>query len=218
MSSIYIGQFLGNILVVGRTNCGKTTFIEKLGLNNFFGNIVKTEWVSGIAIDKKREAEIQSYCKNETEVHIAQDQDKLDSLIDTFKQRSHENYDDYSNNNNVNSFFGENRKTDRLVIMDDVSGIADVSKKFSNFFAVSRKFGYNCVYVFHVIVPCSQVWLKIISQTNIFNIFPASIPFHMVLKIIQSNCILPSKKYVPARSLWLNRVFSDWQIVMRNIV
>ena len=209
MSSIYNGQFLGNILVVGRTNCGKTTFIEKLGLNNFFGNIVKTEWVSGIAIDKKREAEIQSYFKNETEVHIAQDQDKLDSLIDTFKQRSHENYDDYSNNNNVNSSFGENRKMDPLIIMDDVSGIADVSKNFSNFLTVSRKFGYNCVYVFHVIVPSSQVWQKIISQTNIFNIFPASIPFNTVSKIIQSNCILQSKKYVSARSLWLNRVFND---------
>ena len=85
MSSIYNGQFLGNILVVGRTNCGKTTFIEKLGLNNFFGNIIKTERVSGIVIDKKREAEIQSYLRNETEVHIAQDQDQLDSLIDTFK-------------------------------------------------------------------------------------------------------------------------------------
>ena len=81
MSSIYNGQFMGNILIVGRTNCGKTMFIEKLGLNNFFGNIVKTEWVSGIAIDKKREAEIQSYFKNETEVHVAEDQDKLDSLL-----------------------------------------------------------------------------------------------------------------------------------------
>ena len=81
MSSIYNGQFMGNILIVGGTNCGKTMFIEKLGLNNFFGNIVKTEWVSGIAIDKKREAEIQSYFKNETEVHVAEDQDKLDSLL-----------------------------------------------------------------------------------------------------------------------------------------
>ena len=141
MSSIYNGQFPGNILVVGRTNCGKTTFIEKLGLHNFFGNIVKTEWVSGIAINKKREAEIQSYFKNETEVHNAQDQDKRDSLIDTFKQRSHEN--DNSNNRNVNSSYGENRKIDRLIIMDDVSGIADVSKNFSNFLTVSRKFGYN---------------------------------------------------------------------------
>ena len=158
---------------------------------------------------KKREVEIQSYFKNETEVHIAQDQDKLHSLIDTFKQRSHENYDDNSNNNNVNSSFGENRKMNRLIIMDDVSDIADISKNFSNFLTVSRKFGYNCVYVFHVIVPSSQVWQKIISQTNIFNIFPASVPFNMVSKIIQSNCILQSKKYVPARSLWLNQVFSD---------
>ena len=77
------------------------------------------------------------------------------------------------------------------------------------FFTVFRKFGYNCVYVFHVIVPASQIWQKIISQTNIFNIFPASVPHNTVAKIIQSNCILQSKKYVPARSLWLNRVFTD---------
>ena len=53
MSSIYNGQFYGNILVIGITGCGKTTFLEKLGLNNFFGNIIKTEWISGIDIDKK---------------------------------------------------------------------------------------------------------------------------------------------------------------------
>ena len=81
---------------------------------------------------------------------------------------------------------------DRLIIMDDFSGIADISKKFSNFLTVSRKFGYNCVYLFHVIVPSSQVWQKIISETNILNIFPASVSFNTVLKIIQSNCILQS--------------------------
>ena len=93
--------------------------------------------------------------------------------------------------------------------MDDVSDVADISKKVANFLTVSRKFGYNCVYVFHVIVPASQILQKIISQTNMFNIFPASIPHNTFAKIIQSNCILQSKKYVPARSLWLNRVFTD---------
>ena len=93
--------------------------------------------------------------------------------------------------------------------MDDVSGVADTSKKLANFLTVSRKFGYNCVYVFHVIVPASQIWQKIIFQTNKFNNFPASVPHNTVAKIIQSNCILQSKKYVPARSLWLNRVFTD---------
>ena len=41
--SIYDGQFCGNILVVGKTECGKTHFIQKLGLHKFFGKIVKTE-------------------------------------------------------------------------------------------------------------------------------------------------------------------------------
>ena len=43
------------------------------------------------------------------------------------------------------------------------------------------------IIVFHVIVPSSQIWQKIISQTNIFNIFPASVPYNTVSKIIQSN-------------------------------
>ena len=116
---------------------------------------------------------IQSYFSNETEVHIAKEQDELNSLTETFKLRSRE---EASDNDNVNNSFWENKKLDQLIIMDDVSGVADVSKKFANFLTVSRKFGYNCVYVFHVIVPASQVWQKIISQTNTFNIFPASIP------------------------------------------
>ena len=43
MSDVYDGKFNGNILLVGRTGCGKTTFLEKLAINKFFGDIVKTE-------------------------------------------------------------------------------------------------------------------------------------------------------------------------------
>ena len=95
-----------------------------------------------IHIDKKRESKIQSYFSNVTEVHIAEESDELDSLIQTFKLRSHE---EIIYKNNVNNSFGENKKLDRLIVMDDVSGVADVSKKFANFLTVSRKFGYNCV-------------------------------------------------------------------------
>ena len=87
--------------------------------------------------------------------------------------------------------------------MDDDSGVADVSKKIGNFLSVLRKFGYNCVYVFHVIVPASQIWQKTISQRNIFKIFPASVPHNTVAKFIQTNSILQIKKYAPARSFWL---------------
>ena len=50
------------------------------------------------------------------------------------------------------------------------------------------QFQENMVIIaFHVIVPSSQIRQKIISQTNIFNIFPASVPYNTVSKIIQSN-------------------------------
>ena len=86
--TIYYGQFRGNILVVGRTGCGKTYFLQKLGLNNFFGKIVKTEWVSGTEIGEVREAKIQSRFSSEVEFHYAPDVDSLKSLIETFKLRT----------------------------------------------------------------------------------------------------------------------------------
>ena len=49
--SICEGQFLGNILVVGKTGCGNIHILQKLGLNKFFGKLVKTEWVTAIEID-----------------------------------------------------------------------------------------------------------------------------------------------------------------------
>ena len=118
---------------------------------------------------------------------MVKEQNELDSLIETFKLWSREE----STNNNVNNSFDENKKLDRLIIIDGVSGVADVSKKTSK----------NYVSILNIFV--------FISQTNIFNIFLASVPHNTVAKIIQSNCILQSKKYVPARSLWLNRVFTD---------
>ena len=98
---------------------------------------------------------------------------------------------------------------DCLIVLDDVSGVADLSKKSANFLTVLRKYGYNVVYVFHVIIPSNQIWQKIISQTNIFNIFPASVPFNSVSKILQANCILRGKGYIPVRLLWLTRLFTE---------
>ena len=41
--TVYNGQFSGNVLVASKTGCQKTYFFQKLGLNKFFGNLVKTE-------------------------------------------------------------------------------------------------------------------------------------------------------------------------------
>ena len=180
MTSIYNSQCGGNILVVGKTCCGKTTFLQKLGIFNFFGNLVKIEWRSGIDTDEKREAKTQLCFSNETGNHTAKEPDEIDSLIETLKLRTRDIVDD---NDDVNSLFGKNKKMDRLIVMDDVSGVADISRKFATFFIVSTKFEYHCVYVFHVI-GTFQIWQKIISQTNIFKIFPSSIRQNSVVKIL----------------------------------
>ena len=100
----------------------------------------------------------------EKEVHVAKESDELHSLIETFKFRTHEVPDE----NDVNSLFGKNKKMGRFIVMDDVSGVADISKTFVNFLTVSRKSGYHCGHVFRVIAPATQIWQKIISQMNIF--------------------------------------------------
>ena len=179
---IYVGQFRGNILFVGKTGCGKTYFLQKLGLTKFYGKLVQTEWVTGIETDEQREAEIQSCLRNKVEFHLATETDELVLVIEKFKLRTRD-----ITNNESNSVFGERISMDRLIVMDAL-GIADNCKKFAEFLTVCRKYRYHCIYVFHIIAPESQIWRKKILQTNIFNIFPSSVPYNTVAKILQSNC------------------------------
>ena len=98
---------------------------------------------------------------------------------------------------------------DRLIVMDDVSGLANSCKEFADLLTITRKDRYHCIYVFHIIIPDRDIWKKILLQTNIFNIFPPSDHFHTVSKILQSNCVLTTAKYVPVCSLWISRLFID---------
>ena len=66
---VYNGRFYGNVHIAGRTGCRKTYFIQKVAVNNFFGNLVKAEWVSYIKLDKTREAEIRSCFSCDIDFH-----------------------------------------------------------------------------------------------------------------------------------------------------
>ena len=90
-------------------------------------------------------------------------------MIEKFKLRTRDVV-----TNKRNSGFGKKVSMDRFIVMDNVSGIADTSKKFAEFLTVCRKYRYDCVFVFPIITPETQIWKKIISQTNIFNVFPSS--------------------------------------------
>ena len=151
--------------------------------------------------DEQRKAEIQSCFSKEVEFHLATEPYDLVPLIEKFKLRTRD-----ITSNESNSFFGEKISMDRLIVRDHVSGIADNCKKFAEFLTVCRKYRYHCIYVFHIIMPENQIWKKILSQTNIFNDFPLSVPYDTVAKILQSDCRQTTKKYVPVHSMCLNRI------------
>ena len=207
-NAVYNGQFIGNILVLGRTECGKTTFIQNLAINDFFGELKIVKWVSGIRLSKKREAEIESNFNCEVNFAYPNDKDELADKIEEYKLESDSQTDENDEENNVNSF-GENKKRDKLIVFDDVSGLADDSKKFASFLTVARKYNYSCIYAFHTIYTEKANWRTILSQTNIFNIFPASVPINSVKKILELGCIRKTNKYIPQASLWISTLFIE---------
>ena len=85
--------------------------------------------------------------------------------------------------------------------MDHVSGLADKSKKFSSFLTVGRRYRYSCLYIFHTIFPEKTAWRAILSQANIYNIFPATVPLSSVRKISESTCSRKRIKYIPQNAL-----------------
>ena len=95
---VYHGKFHGNILVVGRKSCGKTTFVQQLGRYELFGKeISDVFWVTKIILSKEREECIKASFENQ-EVHFSypQDIDDFNYLIENFMQTKSE----YADNNN----------------------------------------------------------------------------------------------------------------------
>ena len=190
--------------MLGRTKCGKTTFVQKLALNNFFGELKKAEWVSGISITKERETETETNfsCK----FYYPDNKHELNDTIEELKLKSRRDESDNKTNVNV---FREKTIRDRLIVFDNVSGLADESKKFISFLTVARKYNYNCVYIFQTLYPKKSIWRTILSQTNIFNIFPATVLINSVKKILENACIRKTSNYIPQTSLWISRLFVE---------
>ena len=159
----YDGKFEGNILIVGRTGCGKTTFVQNLGRNKLFGDLKEVYWISKIELSKDREDNIRACFTDQiVKFDYPNNVEEFDDLLETHRLKKAE----YIEND-----LGENMVLDKVIVMNEVSGLADRSIESANFLTVSRKYGVTCVYIFYKIYPARQNWQMIISQTKIFNFF-----------------------------------------------
>ena len=104
---------------------------------------------------------------------------------------------------------GENTLLDRLVVIDDVLGLADKYTDSANLLTVSRKFGFTWVYIFHTIYLTRKNWQMILSQIKILNIFPGSIQASSLIKILTSYYSRCAYEYILLRDLWFSRLFFD---------
>ena len=199
---IYDEKFDGNIIIVGWTGCGKTTFIQKLGKNKMFGEeILEVFWVLKINLSEEKEESIRaSFEDQNVYFHYPSDLEDFNFLISDFTQKK----SSYTDENNV---LGENLIINKLIVMDDVSRLADKSEDFPNFLTVSRKYGFSCMYVFHTIYPGRQSWEMIMSQTHIFNFFPGSIYSGRISKTLAFFASRQKNGYVPNQQIWLNRLY-----------
>ena len=127
------------------------------------------------------------------------DLDEFNYLIANFTQEISDYVDDNERE------IGENLRVNKLIVMDDVSGLADKSEDFSNFLTVSRKYGFSCVYVFHTIYPGRQSWEM--SQTHIFSFFPGSVHSSRILKTLALFASTQKNTYLPNQQVWLNKLY-----------
>ena len=79
------GKFEGNILIIGRTRCGKTTFVQNLGKNKLFGDIRTVYWISKITLSEEREEKIRQCFENqEVNFNYPENLDDFNYLIQIF--------------------------------------------------------------------------------------------------------------------------------------
>ena len=105
-----------------------------------FGELKEIYWITKVPLSDQLERNIKSCFNKHVDFKYPQTVEEFNINLAFFQRQK-----------NVDNDFvmGECNKFDKLILMDDVSGLADKSDDFGNFLTVFRKFGFSCVYVFH---------------------------------------------------------------------
>lgn len=103
--------------MTGKTNCGESTFVQKLGINNFFSKPLKVECISYIQVNKNRDAEIQTCFLCLVQFHYPRSLEDLNDIIEDLKnistsrdeQNDQKFRDEHDLDTSLRIFFGEDK-------------------------------------------------------------------------------------------------------------
>ena len=161
-----------------------------------FRNIKEVFWISLTALSSDRKDNITGCCtEQKVDFKYPNNVEDFNNLLE-FCQRKKSSCNE--------NYLRENMVLDRLIAMDSVSGLADISEEFANFLTVSRKFGLICVYIFQTIYPTRQHWQMILSQTKMVKFFQGSVQASFIIRTLSSFCNRYRHSYIPHRDLWMN--------------
>ena len=104
-----------------------------------FGSIDSVDWISKIEHSVAREHQIrESFCYASVEFHYPNDLAEFETILELLKDKSDVNIN--INDEADDLGIGEKDVFDRLIVMDDLSGLFDKSNEFCSFLTVSRKY------------------------------------------------------------------------------
>lgn len=106
----------------------------------WIGKVFQAEWSLQISLSKKREAEIKSCFDCNLKLHYPKNVSEISSLLEEFKLQTGKKVD-----YNTTFTYGENLKTDCVIVTGNVSGLADKSNAFASFLTIARKFKFKLV-------------------------------------------------------------------------
>ena len=125
-----------------------------------------------ISLTKKREAKIQTNFSRKSN-SIIQPTKWIDTILEELKSKSRGDEETDNNDNyetNVNNVFGENSIHDRLIVFDDVSGLAAIQKNLQVFWLLLEN-TITITYIFFIrFTPKKQIGERFYHR-QIFIIF-----------------------------------------------
>ena len=205
-TKLYVGKLSENILVLGSSGSGKMSSVQEIATNSIFGNLEGVYWVSGVKLSKNRETEIESCFEPKVDFSYPSDEYDLNKIFNDLKNI----YREKEEKKKQSEVSGKGRKVDRgyLIALDDATGLAGKSPSFIKFLTMCRKFGYSILHIFHEPAISSSKWRDIISQTQIFCVFPWAMDLiiNYLAKFIARGT---GNRYVSRQQLWLTNLVDN---------